>query len=172
MKAGGIPLGERPVGWRRMVSARLRSTISLVGKGRRLTLLLLMAERVAVGFCDLLLAGSMYLFLLLQSAAPAHHGWWTPKSTLSAAFVTASLILVRVLLDLVSTRSVVGYIQQIYTDILLRLTHGYNGMQWVRFARREIAGSFLTMQCIRHVRLRISTILASKSWPVLSLSRA
>jgi len=121
-----------------MVGARLRLAISLVGKRRRRTLLLLMAERMTVGFCDLLLAGSMYLlFLLLQGAAPAHHGWWTPKSTLSAAFVTASLILVRVLLDLVSTRSVVGYIQKIYTDILLRLTHGYNEMQWVRFAQRN-----------------------------------
>ena len=138
MKAMGSPLGDHPVGWRRMVSARLRLAISLLGKERRFTLLLLMAERVVVGFCDLLLAGSMYLlFLLLQGVAPAHHGWWSPKSTLSAAFLTASLILVRVLVDLVSTRSVVGYVQEIYTDILLGLTHGYNEMQWVRFAQRN-----------------------------------
>jgi ABC-type multidrug transport system fused ATPase/permease subunit len=91
-----------------------------------------------VGVCDLLLAGAMYLlFLLLQGATPAHHGWWTPKSTLSAAFVTAFLILLRVALDLASTRSVVGHIQEIYTEILMRLTRGYNEMQWVRFALRN-----------------------------------
>jgi ABC-type multidrug transport system fused ATPase/permease subunit len=40
-------------------------------------------------------------------------------------------------LDLFSTRSVVGHIQGFYTDILLRLTHGYNNMQWGRFAQRN-----------------------------------
>jgi ABC-type multidrug transport system fused ATPase/permease subunit len=91
-----------------------------------------------VGFCDLLLAGAMYLlFLLLQGASPAHHGWWTPKTTLSAAFVTSTLLLLRVLFDLLSTRSVVGHIQGLYTDILLRLTRGYNEMQWARFAQRN-----------------------------------
>jgi ABC-type multidrug transport system fused ATPase/permease subunit len=40
-------------------------------------------------------------------------------------------------LDLLSTRSVVRHIQELYTDILLRLTHGYNNMQWVRFAQRN-----------------------------------
>ncbi len=130
--------GERTIGRSPNVGERLGLAISLLGKRERLSFLLLMAERVIVGFCDLLLAGSMYLlFLLLQGAAPTHHGWWTPKSTLSAAVVTASLILLRVLLDLVSTRSIVDYIQEIYTDILLRLTHGYNNLQWVRFAQRN-----------------------------------
>jgi len=138
MNVGGVHLGARALGRRPMIGERLRLALSLVGKRQRLTLFLLMAERVIVGVCDLLLAGSMYLlFLLLQGAAPKHHGWWTPKSTLSAAFVTATLILLRVLLDLVSTGSVVGYIQEIYTDILLRLTHGYNNMRWVRFAQRN-----------------------------------
>ena len=128
----------RPIAWCPKLGERLRSALALVGKRRRLSFLLLIAERVLVGFCDLLLAGAMYLlFLLLQGASPVHHGWWTPKTTLSAAFVTAAMVVVRVLLDLFSTRSVVGHIQEFYTDILLRLTHGYNNMQWVRFAQRN-----------------------------------
>lgn len=128
----------RPVAWRPRLGERLRSALALVGKRRRLVFLLLIAERVLVGFCDLLLAGAMYLlFLLLQDATPLHHGWWTPKTTLSAAFATAALVLLRVLSDLLSTRSVVGQIQELYTDILLRLTHGYNNMQWARFAQRN-----------------------------------
>jgi ABC-type multidrug transport system fused ATPase/permease subunit len=127
-----------PIRWHSKLGVRLRLALSLVGKRQRLSFLLLIAERVAVGLCDLLLAGAMYLlFLLLQGASPAHHGWWTPKTTLSAAFVTATLVLVRVLLDLFSTRSVVGHIQELYTDLLLRLTHGYNNMRWVRFAQRN-----------------------------------
>jgi ABC-type multidrug transport system fused ATPase/permease subunit len=91
-----------------------------------------------VGFCDLLLAAAMYLlFLLLQGATPAHHRWWMPGTTLSAASVTATLLLLRALIDLVSTRSVVGHIEGLYTEILLRLTDGYNDMQWIRFAQRN-----------------------------------
>jgi ABC-type multidrug transport system fused ATPase/permease subunit len=124
--------------WRSKLGERLRSALALVGKRRRLSFLLLIAERVLVGCCDLSVAGAMYLlFLLLQGDSPVHHGWWTPKTTLSVAVVTAALVLLRVLLDLLSTRSVVGHIQEFYTDILLRLTHGYNNMQWVRFAQRN-----------------------------------
>jgi len=91
-----------------------------------------------VGLCDLMLAGAMYFLLLLLQGAPlAHHHWWTPKTTLSAAIVTVSLVLLRVLLDLFSTRTVVGHIQGLYTDLLLRLTHGYNNMQWARFVHRN-----------------------------------
>jgi len=98
----------------------------------------LIVERVAVGFCDLLLAGAMYLlFLLLQGASPTHHRWWTPKTTLTAALVTAALVLLRTLMDLSSTHSVVGHIQNLYTEILLRLTHGYNEMQWSHYAQRN-----------------------------------
>ncbi len=128
----------RPVAWRPKLGERLRAALALVGKRRRLIFLPLIAERVLVGCCDLLLAGAMYLlFLLLQGASPVRHAWWTPKTTLSAAIVTAALVLVRVLSDLFSTRSVVGHIQEVYTDILLRLTHGYNNMQWARFAQRN-----------------------------------
>jgi ABC-type multidrug transport system fused ATPase/permease subunit len=129
---------ERPIGWCPKLGKRLRSALSLLGKRQRPSFLLLIAERVLVGCCDLSLAGAMYLlFLLLQGASPVHRGCWTPKTTLSAAFVTAALLVLRVLLDLFSTRSVVGHIQELYTDILLRLTHGYNTMQWVRFAQRN-----------------------------------
>ena len=117
---------------------RLRVALALVGKRQRLSFLLLIVERVLVGFCDLLLAGAMYvLFLSLQGASSVHHEWWIPKTTLSAASLTTALVLLRVLLDLASTRSVVGHIQELYTSILLRLTHGYNNMQWVRFAQRN-----------------------------------
>ena len=116
----------------------LRAALHLLGNRQRLSFLCLIAERVAVGFCDLLLAGVMYLlFLLLQGASPAHHGWWTPKTTLSAALVSAALVVLRVQLDLSSTRSVVGHLNELYTEVLLRLTQGYNDMQWVRFAQRN-----------------------------------
>jgi ABC-type multidrug transport system fused ATPase/permease subunit len=114
------------------------SALRLVGNRQRLSFLWLMAERVAVGFCDLLLAYAMYiLFLLLQGASPAHHRWWTPKTTLSAALIAATLIVLRALLDLSSTRSVVSHIQKLYTEILLRLTQGYNEMQWAKFVQRN-----------------------------------
>jgi ABC-type multidrug transport system fused ATPase/permease subunit len=116
----------------------LRPILHLVGTGHSISFLWLIAARSLVGVCDLLLAAAMYLlFLLLQGAAPAHYRWWTPRSTLSAASVTAVLLLLRALMDLVSTRSVVGHIQTLYTEILLRLTNGYNEMQWSRFVRRN-----------------------------------
>jgi ABC-type multidrug transport system fused ATPase/permease subunit len=91
-----------------------------------------------VGFCDLLLAAAMYLlFLLLQGVSPAHYRWWTPRTTLSAASATAALVVLRAVMDIASTRSVVGHIQTLYTEILLRLTDGYNEMEWIRFAQRN-----------------------------------
>ncbi len=124
--------------WRSRLNEPLRSALSLLRKRQLLSFFLLIMERVAVGLCDLMLAGAMYFLLLrLQGAPLAHHAWWAPKTTLSAAVITASLVLLRVLLDLFSTRSVVGHIQGIYTDLLLRLTHGYNNMQWARFVQRN-----------------------------------
>jgi ABC-type transport system involved in cytochrome bd biosynthesis fused ATPase/permease subunit len=111
-----------------------RSAVRLLGNRQRLSFALLIAERVAVGICDLLLAGAMYLlFLLLQSRAPSHHFWWIPKTTLSAALITSGLVVLRASLDLFSTGSVVGQIQSLYRDFLLRLTHGYSEMRWSRF---------------------------------------
>jgi ABC-type multidrug transport system fused ATPase/permease subunit len=129
----GLPVGGNP-----KRGARWRVALALLGKRQRLSFLLLIVERVLVGFCDLLLAGAMYLlFLSLQGASSVHHEWWIPKTTLSAASLTTALVLLRILLDLTSTRSVVGHVQELYTSILLRLTHGYNNMQWVRFAQRN-----------------------------------
>lgn len=112
----------------------LRSAVRLLGSGQRLTFVWLIAERVSVGICDLLLAGMMYLlFLLLQGGLPSHHFWWIPKSTLSAALLTSGLVILRASMDLFSTRSVVGHIQSLYRDFLIRLTHGYSEMRWSRF---------------------------------------
>lgn len=115
-----------------------RPALRLLGIRQRLSFLWLIAERVAVGLCDLLLACAMYfLFLLLQGTSPAHHRWWTPKTTLSAALITAALVVIRALMDISSARSVVRHMQNLYTDLLLRLTRGYNEMQWIRFTQRN-----------------------------------
>jgi len=115
----------------------LRLALRIVGNRKWLSFPWLIAERAAVGFCDLLLAGAMYLlFLLLQGGSPTHHRWW-PTTTLSAAIITVTLVVLRALMDLATTRTVTRHVQNIYTDILLRLTDGYNGMQWVRFAQRN-----------------------------------
>jgi ABC-type multidrug transport system fused ATPase/permease subunit len=99
---------------------------------------LLISQRIAVGLCDLLLAGTMYfLFLLLQGGVPAHHRWWVPTTGLEGALVTAALVLLRVLMDLLSTRSVVGQIQDLYSQLLLRLIHGYGELRWDRFVERN-----------------------------------
>ena len=120
------------------VGEGLRSAYCLLGNKQRLSLLWLITERVAVGLCDLLLAVAMYfLFLLLQGASPARHPWWTPKTTLSAALITAVLVVVRALSDFSSTRSVVCHMQSLYTDLLLRLTNGYNELGWIRYTQRN-----------------------------------
>ena len=96
------------------------------------------AERIAVGFCDLGLAAAIYLlFLLLQGHAPAHDFWWAPKTTLVAAFLAAILVVLRALLDIVSSRAALTYIQCLYADFLMRLTQGYNEMQWGWFVQRN-----------------------------------
>ncbi|MGB6191027.1 MAG: ABC transporter ATP-binding protein [Terracidiphilus sp.] len=76
----------------------------------------------------------MYLlFLLLQNRSPAHALGWIPKTTLSAAVITSILVVLRASMDLFSARSVFHQIQKLYTDLLLRLTRGYNEMHWGRF---------------------------------------
>ena len=112
----------------------VRSAIRLLGNRQRLSFAWLIAKRIAVGICDLLLAGAMYLlFLLLQGRSPSHHFWWIPKTILSAALITSGIVVFRATIDLFSTRSVVGQIQNLYRDFLLRLTHGYSEMLWSRF---------------------------------------
>jgi ABC-type multidrug transport system fused ATPase/permease subunit len=108
--------------------------IGLLQQRRRISLVFLTLARIAVGLCDLLVAAVMYLlFLLLQGRTPSHHIVWIPATTLSAALITAGLIVIRALLDIFSARSAIRQIQSLYIDLLLRLMQGYSEMQWGRF---------------------------------------
>lgn len=90
--------------------------------------------RIIVGICDLLLAAAMYvLFLVLQGGAPVRQIWWMPRTTLAAALLAAFLGVLRSILDVLSTRAVVGHVQKIYAETVLRLTRGYTAMRWSSF---------------------------------------
>lgn len=116
------------------VDGKFRPALRLLGWRRQLSFALLTAERIAVGFCDLGVAAAMYLlFLLLQGRVPTHHVWWTPKTTLVAASLTIALVILRAAMDMFSARSVCRQIQNLYSDLLLRLTQGYSEMRWSRF---------------------------------------
>jgi ABC-type bacteriocin/lantibiotic exporter with double-glycine peptidase domain len=116
------------------VGGNLGARAKLLGNRQGIALVLVTVERIAVGFCDLAVAAAMYLlFLLLQGRSPVQHFWWIPKTTLSAAVITSILVVLRALMDLFSARSVIHQVQKLYTDLLLRLTQGYNEMHWVRF---------------------------------------
>ena len=132
--AGYESHAKQRFGWPLSLGPALR----LLGNRQRLSLLWLIVTRVLVGLCDLLLAGGMYLLLLfLQGFAPPHPRWWMPATTLSTALITATLVVVRALLDLSSTRAIVCYTQKLYAELLLRLTRGYNAMQWGRYVQRN-----------------------------------
>lgn len=74
------------------VDGKLRTAIRLLENRQRILFLLLTTERIAVGFCDLLVAAAMYtLSLLWQGRSQAHHVWWMPKTILSTALITAIL---------------------------------------------------------------------------------
>ena len=116
------------------LDGNLGVAMRLLGNRQRIALVLITVERIAVGLCDLAVAAAMYLlFLLLQGRAPAHQFWWIPKTTLSIAAVTSILVILRAFMDLLSARSVIYQIQKLCTDLLLRLTQGYNEMHWGRF---------------------------------------
>ncbi|MGB6975381.1 MAG: ABC transporter ATP-binding protein [Terracidiphilus sp.] len=84
------------------------------------------------------MAAAMYLlFMLLQGRSPAHSFSWLPKTTLSAALLTAALVALRAMADLLSAGSLFRHVQHLYTSFLLRLTKGYNQMQWTRFVERN-----------------------------------
>jgi ABC-type multidrug transport system fused ATPase/permease subunit len=128
------PVDDAEVEVASRVDGKLCTAIRLLGNRQRVIFVLLTAERIAVGFCDLMVAAAMYLlFLLLQGRSPAHHVWWIPKTSLSAALITSILVVLRALMDLASARSVVHQIQSLYTDFLLRLTQGYSELKWGRF---------------------------------------
>lgn len=100
----------------------------------RIRLVWLTGLRILVGLFDLLLAAAMYvLFVLLQGGKLVHHLWWAPRTTFSAALITASLVLLRSGLEMLSLHSVVEYVQEVYAKLILQLTRGYTEMQWERF---------------------------------------
>lgn len=120
------------------VNPRWRTAIRLLGLRQRIQFALLTGARIAVGVCDLALATAMYLlFLLLQGRSPAHQFKWAPKTILAAAFLTLILVAARAVVDICTSRSVFRYTQSLYTNFLLRLTHGYSEMQWTQFVMRN-----------------------------------
>jgi ABC-type multidrug transport system fused ATPase/permease subunit len=125
----------------------LRAAIGLLGGRQRLMLVLLTLGKIAVGFCDLLVAAAMYqLFLLLQGHATGHRLWWIPQTSLSAAMIATGLVVVRGLLDLFSSRAAFRQVQDLQTDFISRLTAGYSQLQWGRFVecnRSELSGHAL-----------------------------
>jgi ABC-type multidrug transport system fused ATPase/permease subunit len=129
------------------IGGSLRTALRLLDYRQRLVLVLLTLGRIAVGFCDLLVAAAMYLlFLLLQGRTALHHLWWTPKTVLSAAVTTMVLVVLRGLTDLSSSHFTFRQIQNLHTSFLLRLTEGYSRIQWDRFAERnrsELSGHAL-----------------------------
>ena len=132
------PVDDAEVEVASRVDGKFRIAMRLLENRQRILFMLLTAERIAVGFCDLLVAAAMYLlFLLLQGRSPVHHVWWTPKTSLSAALITSFLVVLRALMDVVSARSVFHQIQSLSTDFLLRLTQGYSELKWGRFVERN-----------------------------------
>jgi ABC-type multidrug transport system fused ATPase/permease subunit len=112
----------------------LRAAIELLSRRQRSSLVLLTAARIAVGFFDLVLAAAMYLlFLLLQGHAPLHRYSWMPKTVLAASIAAAALVLLRAITDFASARAVFSQIQNLATDLMLRLTYGYCEMRWARY---------------------------------------
>jgi ABC-type multidrug transport system fused ATPase/permease subunit len=98
----------------------------------------LILERIAVGCCDLLLAAALYmLFLRLQGSFPTNSLRLLPASILSIAAATSALVVVRTLLDTLSTRFASRQIQALHKDFLSRLSLGYSGMRWERFVERN-----------------------------------
>ena len=120
------------------VEGTWRVALRLLSERQAALFVWLSAARSAVGFCDLALAVAMYvLFLLVQGHAPAHSFLRTPITTLDAALLTSALVVVRTAVDIVSSHLAIGYIQGLHTDFLLRLTQGYNEMDWNHLAARN-----------------------------------
>jgi ABC-type multidrug transport system fused ATPase/permease subunit len=142
-----IPIDSTEVEDTARAGGSLRLALGLLGNRQRLILVLLTLGRIAVGFCDLLVAAAMYLlFLLLQGRSTGHQHWWIPKNVLSAAVITTVLVALRGLMDLLSARSTFRQIQNLHTAFLLRLTEGYSRLQWGRFVecnRSELSGRAL-----------------------------
>jgi ABC-type bacteriocin/lantibiotic exporter with double-glycine peptidase domain len=137
MMSGSCPCPAGEAKGRFWLGMRFGKAFRLLGR-RRLVFVWLIAERIAVGFCDLALAAAMYLlFLRLQGGVPSRHFWWAPKTNLGIALTTSALVVFRALLDIQSTRAVFRLKQNLYTDFLSRLVRGYSEMQWGRFVERN-----------------------------------
>lgn len=119
--------------------ANVRLALELLGS-RRLAFVVLIANRVAVGLSDLLLASALYLlFFQLQGGVVKHSAGWIPKTVLETAGVTFALVLMRAALDIYSAESALRRIQELYRELLFRLIRGYTEMQWGRFVERNRA---------------------------------
>jgi ABC-type multidrug transport system fused ATPase/permease subunit len=128
-----------------------RAAIRLLGGRQRLVLVLLTLGKIAVGFCDLLVAAAMYeLFLLLQGRSAGHQLWWTPRTSLAAAVIASALVVLRALMELYSARVAFRQVQDMQTDFSLRLTAGYSQLQWRRFV--ECNRSELSMHALHSAR--------------------
>lgn len=118
--------------------SKWRLALGLLRGRQRIVLALLTAFRIVVGFCDIALAAAMYiLFLLLQGRTPTHRFWWSPQTIIAAALFGAAMVLARALTDILSSRLAYRQIQNLYTDLLLRLAQGYCQMNWRRFIQRN-----------------------------------
>jgi ABC-type multidrug transport system fused ATPase/permease subunit len=130
---------------------RIHVALGLLTKNQRIRFLLLTLARTAVGIFDLALAAAIYLvFLLLQAQAPAHHREWMPRTILAAALLSAALVVLRAFIDVLSARAVLGQIQDLAVDFMLRLTRGYCETRWDRFV--ELNRSELTNTAIHTTR--------------------
>jgi len=117
---------------------RWRRAFGLLTPAQRFLFACLTAARISVGLCDLALAAAMYvLFMLLQPHPLAHRALWIPDSILGAALLASILVVVRALIDVLSSRSALSYIQNLHVDLLMRLTQGYSVMNWSRFVARN-----------------------------------
>ncbi|MGI4756378.1 MAG: ATP-binding cassette domain-containing protein [Janthinobacterium lividum] len=116
----------------------LRSPLHLLRPAQRLRVLLLVLERIALGVCDLLLAGAMYLlFVQLQGGAPQHFRTLLPASTLATTYWTAALVIARLVLDLSAAHGVTRFTQSLYAEFSQRLVCGYSELQWNVFVQRN-----------------------------------
>jgi ABC-type multidrug transport system fused ATPase/permease subunit len=118
--------------------ARLSLVLRLLSPWQRLKFLCLVAERILLGLCDLLLAAAMYLlFERLQGGESVHQHLWSPATALSTTYWTIGIVVVRLLLDLSVSRSATRFTQGLYAELLLRLTRGYGELRWNRFVERN-----------------------------------
>lgn len=104
----------------------------------RIALALLIAGRIAVGLCDLLVAAAMYeLFLLLQGhpASPFLQRW--ALSVASISVVAVILVVTRTLTDNAVAFLALRRIHSLQTELLVRLVRGYGEMRWDKFIARN-----------------------------------